>query len=113
MDDLSADDNRSGIQVIARAAAVLRALKDNPAGMSLVQIAGQVALPRSTVQRIVGALQDERLVITTGTGGGIKPGPELSVFAQATRYNVVESCRLFLSELADDTRETADLGVQG
>lgn len=103
--------SRSGIQVIARAAAVLRALKDNATGMSLAQIAEKVDLPRSTVQRIVGALQEERLVIASSQGGGIRLGPELTALAEATRYNVVESCRLFLSELAQDTGETADLSV--
>lgn len=39
--------------------------------------------------------------------GGIR----LTALAEATRYNVVESCRLFLSELAQDTGETADLAV--
>ena len=62
-------DSRSGIQVIARAAAVLRALKDAPAGLSLGQIAERLGLARSTVQRIVQALQDERLVIGPASGG--------------------------------------------
>ena len=61
-DDVKTKD---GIQVIARAAAVLRALKDSQTGLSLGQIADRVALPRSTVQRIVAALIDERLLVAT------------------------------------------------
>ncbi|MEP5153633.1 helix-turn-helix domain-containing protein, partial [Planktotalea sp.] len=66
------DNSRNGIQVISRAAAVLRCLKDYPQGLSLGQIATEVSLPRSTVQRIVGALQSERLLISNVTGGGVR-----------------------------------------
>ena len=102
---------RNGIQVIARAAAVLRALKDSPSGQSLGQIAAAVALPRSTVQRIVQALQEERLVITSGQGGGIRLGPELHALAGAACYNVVDRCRPLLQRLTEDTGETVDLSV--
>ncbi|SPF78495.1 HTH-type transcriptional regulator SrpS [Pseudoprimorskyibacter insulae] len=102
---------RNGIQVIERAARILRALKDNQSGMSLGQIAEAVDLPRSTVQRIVGALQSERLVIAGSNGGRLRLGPELSALAEAARYNIVETCRLLLTELAQATGETADLSV--
>jgi len=105
------DEGRSGIQVIARAAAILRVLRDNTEGMSLGQIAERVDLPRSTVQRIVGALQAERLVIATSSGGSIRLGPEITALSEATRYNVVEECRLHLSELSRRLGETADLSV--
>ncbi|SLN51340.1 HTH-type transcriptional regulator SrpS [Aquimixticola soesokkakensis] len=107
-----ADDNsRNGIQVIARAAAILRALRGAPSGMSFGQIAEAVDLPRSTVQRIISALQDERMVIASLQGGGLRIGPEMQSFADAAQYNIVESCRLFLSELSQATGETADLSV--
>lgn len=111
MIDVKEKSSRNGIQVIARAAAVLRALKSNQSGMSLGQIAEIVGLPRSTVQRIVGALQAERLVIADGRGGSLRLGPEVSALAEATRYNIVETCRLFLMELTQETGETADLSV--
>lgn len=103
--------DRGGIQVIARAALILRALRDDTSGMSLGQIAEKVHLPRSTVQRIVAALQEERLVIASGVAGKIRLGPELHALADATRYSVVEECRLALSELSADLGETVDLSV--
>ncbi|NKB52830.1 MAG: helix-turn-helix domain-containing protein [Rhizobiaceae bacterium] len=102
----------SGIQVIARAAAILRILRDSESGLSLGQIARQVGLPRSTVQRIVGALQGERLVIASSAEGGLRLGPEFHSMADHARYDIVESCRLMLSELAQATGETVDLAVQ-
>lgn len=103
--------SKNGIQVIARAAAILRALKGAQAGMSLGQIAEQVGLPRSTVQRIVGALQSERLVIASSAGGGIKLGPELHSLAESTRYSIVDMVRPLLVDLSRATEETVDLSV--
>ncbi|MBU2865804.1 IclR family transcriptional regulator [Pacificibacter marinus] len=105
------ETTKGGIQVIARSAAILRALKDQPNGMSLGQIATATSLPRSTVQRIVAALQTERFIISVANGGGLKLGPELGALAEATHYNIVEQCRIFLSELSQATGETADLSV--
>ena len=100
---------RDGIQVIARAAAVLRALKDSQTGLSLGQIAERVGLPRSTVQRIVAALVEERLLVAARKG--VRLGPELQVLAEAARYNTVDLCRPYLVELADKTGETVDLSM--
>lgn len=102
---------RGGIQVIARAAAILRALKDEPSGLSLGQIAERVGLPRSTVQRITGALAAERLLMSNPRGGGLRLGPELGALAEAARYNVVERCRPILAALTQETGETTDLSV--
>ena len=46
-------NDKSQVQVIARAATILRALEEENAGLSLGQIAQRVNLARSTVQRIV------------------------------------------------------------
>lgn len=102
---------RHGIQVIARAADVLRTLKQDMSGLSLGQIAERVNLPRSTVQRIVAALQEERLVIASARGGGLRLGPELRALGEAARYNIIEDCRPILREVSSATGETVDLSV--
>jgi DNA-binding IclR family transcriptional regulator len=106
------DDSKSrdGIQVIARAAAILRALQDSQTGLSLGQIAERVGLPRSTVQRIVAALIDERLLMATRSAG-VRLGPELQSLAEAARYNTVELCRPHLNALMAETGETVDLSA--
>ncbi|MCA3513677.1 MAG: IclR family transcriptional regulator [Rhodobacter sp.] len=109
--DTDKSGNRSGIQVIARAAAILRTLKDAPSGMSLGQIADRAELPRSTVQRIVQALQEERMVITSGSAGGVRLGPELHALAGAAHYNIVDQLRPLLQDLMEETGETVDLSV--
>lgn len=107
----SSAERTGGIQVIARAAAVLRALRDQREGLSLSQISERVELPRSTVQRIVSALQTERLLISAGPDGGIRLGPELQSLAEAARIDLVELLRPFLQNLAAETGETLDLAV--
>lgn len=105
-------ENRGqGIQVVARAAAILRVLGKSETGLSLGQIAGQVSLPRSTVQRIVGALAAERLVVSAPGGRGVRLGPEVIALAGGVKNNIVEHCRIFLTELARKTGETTDLSA--
>lgn len=101
----------AGIQVIKRAAAVLRTLRDAPDGMSLGQIGLKIDLPRSTVQRIVRALQDERMVTWSNINGGIVLGPEMRRLGAASRYDIVGECRLVLQEIGEATGETVDLSV--
>ncbi len=103
--------NSQGVQVIARAADILRVLKNDNEGLSLGQIAERVSLPRSTVQRIINALLVERLVMTGSSEGGIRLGPEIQALAAAGRINVAELIRPILTELAKETGETVDLSV--
>ncbi|MFY0681512.1 MAG: IclR family transcriptional regulator [Thalassovita sp.] len=111
MSETNSKSDRSGIQVISRAASILRVLKEAQTGLSLGKIAEQVDLPRSTVQRITSALAEENFVISDSQGGGLRVGPELSVLAGAAQYNIVEHCRLLLTELTQKTGETTDLAV--
>ncbi len=100
-----------GIQVIARAAAILRLLKDDNDGLSLGQIATRVSLARSTVQRIVNALLAERLVMVDANGGGIRLGPEIQALASAGRLDITVTIRPYLAGLSEQTGETVDLAA--
>ncbi|MEP3631958.1 MAG: IclR family transcriptional regulator [Shimia thalassica] len=111
MSENNSKSDRSGIQVISRAASILRVLKEAQSGMSLGKIAEQVGLPRSTVQRITSALAEENFVISDAQGGGLRLGPELSSLAGAAQYNIVEHCRLLLNEVTQKTGETTDLAA--
>ncbi len=111
MSEKNLKSDRSGVQVISRAASILRVLKDAQSGLSLGKIAEQVGLPRSTVQRITSALAEENFVISDIQSGGLRLGPELSSLAGAAQYNIVEHCRLLLTELTQKTGETTDLAV--
>ncbi|WP_299406752.1 IclR family transcriptional regulator [uncultured Roseobacter sp.] len=100
-----------GIQVISRAADILRVLGANSGGLSLGQIARKVDLPRSTVQRIVSALIHEGLVASDGGSGGLRLGDEIRVLANAPAFDLREHFRPLLDQIAAATSETVDLAV--
>jgi DNA-binding IclR family transcriptional regulator len=102
---------KSQVQVIARAAAILRALEDTPQGLSLGQIARKVALARSTVQRIVAALEAEKLLIAASPTGRVRLGPALLRLAASVETDFVALARPFLRELSAALRETVDLSA--
>jgi DNA-binding IclR family transcriptional regulator len=100
-----------GIQVISRAADIMRALSEKPQGMSLSAIAQEVSLPRSTVQRIVAALELERLVEFLGPSGGFRLGPALGQLIHKTQSDIISSIRPILASLSAEIRETVSLGT--
>ncbi len=100
-----------GIQVIARAAAILRVCAEAKSGLSLADIAREVVLPRSTVQRIVSALAGEGLLYADGSHRSIRLGGELFQVAAQHHLDVVEVIHPFLKDLSEATGETVDLAV--
>lgn len=101
---------QAGIQVIARAASVLRTLENHPDGLSLGQIAKSVDLARSTVQRIVAALAAEDFVIASGPGD-VRIGPGLVRIAASVASNTADLIRPHLRTLGEEVGETVDLAV--
>lgn len=106
-----AGNDKSQVQVIARAAAILRALEDEPVGLSLGQIAQRVGLARSTVQRIVAALEAEKLVIAASPTGRVRLGPTILRLAASARTDFVSIARPFLTRLSQELGETVDLAM--
>ncbi|MYK31279.1 MAG: IclR family transcriptional regulator [Boseongicola sp. SB0670_bin_30] len=100
-----------GIQVISRAADILRLLGRETDGLSLGQIAKRVALPRSTVQRVVAALAVEGFISTEKGSGGIRLGPEILSLAQATASDMKDRLRPVMKRISEETGETVDLAV--
>jgi len=105
------DGQKSLVQVIARAAAILRALEEEEHGLSLGQIAGRVGLPRSTVQRIVGALAAERLLVAASPNGRVRLGPALLRLAASVEADVAKLAHPFLTDLSAELGETVDLAM--
>jgi DNA-binding IclR family transcriptional regulator len=102
---------KSQVQVIARAAAILRALEEQPAGLSLGQISQRVSLARSTVQRIVAALAAEKLLIAASPTGRVRLGPTILRLAASARTDFVALARPFLVRLSNELNETVDLAT--
>jgi DNA-binding IclR family transcriptional regulator len=107
--DRSSD--RNSIQVIARAADILRLLAEEQNGLSLGEISERVSLARSTVQRIVKALMDEQFLMSASARGGVKLGPLLMHLGANAQIDVAERVLPMMQRLARKTGESVDLSI--
>jgi DNA-binding IclR family transcriptional regulator len=109
---VNAEDARSGgIQVIARAADILRVMQAHPGGLSQAEIGECLGMARSTVSRILNALEDEGLVASRGARGPYRLGPEIARMASTVRLGVVTDMHPFLTDLSRQLDETVDLSI--
>ena len=101
----------SGVQSIERAFALLRALAVGASGVT--DLADRVDLPKSTVSRLLSALEDEGVVEQVETGGEYRIGQALVDLAGASApgNNLVATARPFLIDLTDLTNETSGVSV--
>jgi DNA-binding IclR family transcriptional regulator len=108
---MSAPAEKSQVQVIARAAQILRALEGEDDGLSLGQIAARVNLARSTVQRIVASLETEHLLIAASPNGRVRLGPTILRLASSVSGDFVGRARPFIMRLSQELCETVDLAA--
>lgn len=101
----------SGIQVIARAAEILRALGSAPDGLTQADVADHVGLARSTIHRLLRALEEEGLVEAAEPRGRYRLGPEIGRYADSARRGLLASIHPLLEELSQEVDETVDLSV--
>jgi DNA-binding IclR family transcriptional regulator len=99
-----------GIQAIARAGSILRALEGAPHGLGLAELALVVALPKSTVHRLAGALATEGL-LATAPGGRLVLGGAIPRLAAASSRALPQRLRPALEELSAELGETVDLAI--
>ena len=68
-------------------------------------------LARSTVQRIVAALETEKLVIAATPNGRVRLGPTILRLAASVRSDFLALARPFLERLSKELHETVDLAT--
>jgi len=105
------DPGGTGVQVIARAADILRTLRWAPGGLTQAEVGDRVGLARSTIHRLLNALEDEGLVECGGPRGRYRLGPEIGRMAVSARRGFVPSIHPLLEELSQEVNETVDLSV--
>ena len=105
-------NSRQGIQVISRAAKILRSLEGKSDGLSLSAIAKAVGLPRSTVQRIVYALASEGFLISATQTSRVRLGPGLVSLGSAAKADIDRVLLPHMKNLSNEVKETVDLSVQ-
>ncbi|MBV8220649.1 MAG: IclR family transcriptional regulator [Solirubrobacterales bacterium] len=121
-DDRSAEDAHAargddapsgGVQVIARAAEILRELRvsSDGRGLTVSEVARRVDLARSTVHRIIAALEAEELVAQAPAPGRFTIGPGIGRLAEHARTRLRADVAPFLRRLSAESGETVDLAV--
>ncbi|MEV5009445.1 IclR family transcriptional regulator [Streptomyces sp. NPDC055692] len=104
--------SHSGIQVISRAVQILRTIRETPGGLTQSELAHRLGLPRTTIHRILSALEDEELVVSSrGVRGRYRLGSEIARLAESGTGDVVRLIRPFLLDLSARLVETVDLSV--
>ncbi|MCB1395303.1 MAG: IclR family transcriptional regulator [Rhodobacter sp.] len=105
---MASDKTRSDGQTISRAVAILKVLAERP-GASFGQIAAQTGLPRSTVQRLIGVLNQEGLVTKAFGQPGAYLGMELARLGARVRLDARALLRPFIEDLHARIGDNIDL----
>lgn len=102
-----------GAQAIAKAIAVLQCIAKEPEGLSAAAVAKILHFPRTTVLRLLSALEAGRLVCADPTTGCYKIGPGAVELAAAylAAHDVRRISLPYLWELAEKSRETINLAI--
>lgn len=103
----------SGTQSIDRAAQLLVAVADSTAPIGVGELAEATDLPKSTVSRLVAALERHALVQRDGARGPLRPGPVMMRLARrgVGDRDLVDLSADALRRLADASDETINLAI--
>ena len=103
--------DRGSMQAVTRAAAVLEALAESGGGQSLAALAAHTGLPKTTVHRLCGALEQVGYVRVDSATGRRSLGPALLRLASIGRRDLRAVLEPHLGRLSRDLNETVDLAV--
>lgn len=102
------EPKRSDGQTISRAVAILKVIAERP-GASFGQVAKATGLPRSTVQRLIGVLNQEGLVTKAFGQQGTYLGMELARLGAQVRIDARALMRPFMEDLHAHIGDNIDL----
>lgn len=102
------EPKRSDGQTISRAVAILKVIAERP-GASFGQVAKATGLPRSTVQRLIGVLNQEGLVTKAFGQQGTYLGMELARLGAQVRIDARALLRPFMEDLHAQIGDNIDL----
>jgi DNA-binding IclR family transcriptional regulator len=101
-----------GTQAIQRAVAVLKAFGPDPAHLTAQQLSQRTGLNRSTVYRLLSALEHEGLV-AAGADGRYRLGPDTAILGTLAlrQIDLRALAQPFMRGLAERSGETIDLEI--
>jgi len=101
----------AGVQSIERAFAILRALAVGPSGVT--DLAERVKLPKSTVARLLNALETEGAIEQLEAGGEYRLGPGIDEIAGGSMQSrsLIAAAQPFLVDVSEQTAEASGLDI--
>jgi IclR family transcriptional regulator, acetate operon repressor len=96
---------------IGRATLVLDAIAEGRGPLTLTDLAGRTKLPRSTVHRIIQALERQLYVVKLPDQHGYALGPGLLKFGMNAHLRLLAGNRVHLAGLAREINENVELAV--
>jgi DNA-binding IclR family transcriptional regulator len=113
LDTANNDDNNGRMSALDKALAVLEAVSDQQQAVGLPDLAARLNLPRQTVHRLLGQLEEAGLVRRDPSRERYAIGPRQSRLALASLCSRNQSAplRALLQDLVDDLKETCNIGV--
>ncbi|GAC83614.1 putative IclR family transcriptional regulator [Gordonia paraffinivorans NBRC 108238] len=102
----TASEVSSGIGVLDKSVAVLRAIAEAPCNLS--ELCDRTGLPRATAHRLAVGLETHRF-LTRDSGGRWQPGPSLGELAASAHDPVTEAALMVLPRLRDITGESVQV----
>ncbi len=105
---------QTGTQAVERALALLVRVIESTEPQTFGGLVEHADLPKSTVSRLVGALERQGLLDREQTGA-FRPGPVLTRFARrsSSTDDLLETAEPFLETLGRRTGETVNLAIPG
>jgi len=97
-------DHRSG--PLERYTQILEAIAGSPSGLTGREIESVLELPKTTVNRLLNALESSDLVASTGRGGEYRIGERLRRILESDTAWIVAASKRRLKALAEETGET-------
>jgi DNA-binding IclR family transcriptional regulator len=97
------------MQLLRRSTQVLRAIAENPGGMTLQELVNQLGLPLATMHRLLSALSEDQLVLRRPSDRRYVIGPMIHRLAAAWDgpASIVEVTRPHLQRLGREVAATA------
>jgi IclR family acetate operon transcriptional repressor len=104
-----------GTAAVDRGADLLVRVLESEQPVALTDLATATGIPKSTVSRLITALERRGLIEQDGQRGRLRPGPAILRVAERSMLerNVVELARPSLDVLAESSGETINLAVPG
>jgi len=101
------------LSALEKALAVLEAVADQPQAVGLPDLAARLNLPRQTVHRVLGQLEEAGLVLRDPSRERYSIGTRQTRLALATlcSKNQLALLKLLLQGLVDEIKETCNIGV--